>query len=139
VIILDTNVISEMFRPRPDPQAMAWLQRQADDTVFITSITHGELLFGIRTLPAGRRREILLAGLLRILEPRFASRVLPYDASAADAYAGIAADRRAAGRPISHFDAMIAAIARVRGAQLATRNVGDFEGCGITIVDPWHS
>lgn len=138
MIILDTNVISEVFKPQPDPGVVAWLQGQAEDNVFTTAITRGELLFGANILPPGRQRETLLAGLLRIFVVRFPGRVLPYDSDAADAHAVIAALRRGQGRPISQSDAMIAGIARACGATLATRNVRDFEGCGITLVDPWH-
>ncbi len=138
MIVLDTNVISELFKPSPAPIVMRWLQEQPGDAMFTTAITRGELLFGLNMLPEGQRRHALLAGLLRIFEVRFPARVLAYDSEAADAHAAIAAERRASGRPISQSDAMIAGIVRARKAQLATRNVRDFDGCDITLIDPWH-
>lgn len=137
MIVLDTNVISELFKPRPDPGVMGWLQRQAEDVVFTTAVTRGELLYGVAIMSEGRQRETLLVGLLRIFEVRFPGRELPYDSDAADAHAALAAMRRLQGRPISQADAMIAGIVRSRGATLATRNVRDFEGCGIALIDPW--
>jgi predicted nucleic acid-binding protein len=138
MIVLDTNVISEIFKPRPDPGVMAWLQRQEEAAVFTTAVTRGELLYGVAIRPAGREKESLLAGLLRIFEVRFPDRVLPYDSDAADAHAVFAAMRRMQGRPTSHPDAMIAGIVRSRGAILATRNVRDFEGCDVALIDPWN-
>lgn len=138
MIVLDTNVISELFKFSPAPQVMNWLHQQTDVAVFTTAITRGEMLFGLNILPNGQRKAALIAGLLGIFEVRFPSRVLAYDSEAADAHAALAAERRANGQPISQADAMIAGIVRSRSAQLATRNVRDFEGCGITVVDPWH-
>lgn len=138
MIVLDTNVISEPFKPLPDAKVMDWLGQQAEDDVFTTTITRGELLFGAHILPQSRRQDVLLAGLLRIFDVRFPDRVLSYDSNAADAYAEIAAQRRAQGRPGSQSDMMIAGIVRSHGATLATRNVRDFEGCGIALIDPWH-
>ncbi len=138
MIVLDTNIISELFRPTPDSGAIAWLQQQDDGELFTTAITRGELLFGAHILPQGHRRETLLAGLLRILQVRFPGRVLPYDEAAADAHAEIAAQRRALGQPSSQSDLMIAGIVRSHGATLATRNTRDFDDCGIALVDPWQ-
>ena len=139
MIILDTNVISEVFNPVPSPKVLDWLQQQADGEVFTTAITRGELLFGAHILPSGQRREALLAGLLRIFAARFPDSVLPYDETAADAFAQIAATRRAQGRLGNQSDMMIASIAHSRGAKLATRNVKDFVGCGIEVIDPWQA
>ena len=138
MIVLDTNVISEVFNPAPSPMVLAWLQQQSEDAVFTTAITRGEMLFGAHILPKGRRKDALLSGLLRIFEARFPNRVLPYDDAAADAHAEIAAQRRALGRPSSQTDLMIAGIVRATGATLATRNVRDFEDCVIQLFDPWH-
>lgn len=138
MIVLDTNVISELFSPAPSPAAMGWLQQQSQDIMFTTAITRGELFFGVHILPEGRRKHILHTGLLRIFEAHFPGRVLPYDEAAADAHAKIAAQRRAQGRPGSQSDLMIAGIVRSHGTTLATRNVRDFADCGITLVDPWH-
>ena len=139
MIILDTNVISEVFNPVPSPKVLDWLQQQADGEVFTTAITRGELLFGAHILPSGQRREALLAGLLRIFAARSPASVLPYDESAADAFAQITATRRAQGRPGNQSDMMIASIAHSSGAKLATRNVKDFVGCGIEVLDPWQA
>lgn len=137
MIVLDTNVISEVFKPKPAPGVLAWLQQQDDRLVFTTAVTRGELLYGLNIVASGGRRDTLLPGLQRIFALRFAGRVLACDEAAADAFASILARRRRVGRPIGLADAMIAGIARSRGARLATRNVRDFEGCDITLVDPW--
>lgn len=138
MIVLDTNIISEAFNPAPNVKVLDWMTRREDDDLYTTAITRGELLYGAHILPSGRRRDTLLAGLLRIFEVRFPDRVLPYDEAAADAHAEIAARRRAKGKPSSQPDLMIAGIVRSLGATLATRNTRDFEDCGIALVDPWH-
>lgn len=138
MIVLDTNVISELFRPLPDPKVMAWVGQLSGDELFTTAVTRGELLFGLYCMPDGRRRSDLLQKLTLLFEQKLADHVLPYDGAAADVHAKIAAAQRAQGRPMAMPDAMIAGIAHSRGAALATRNVRDFEGCGITLVDPWH-
>ncbi|KAB2900594.1 MAG: type II toxin-antitoxin system VapC family toxin [Dokdonella sp.] len=138
MIVLDTNVISEVFKPAPDPRLLAWAHRQDDAQVVTTAITRGELLYGLNIMAQGKRRDLLMAGLRHVFDVRFANRVLPFDDSAADVYALILAERRRMGRPIGVADAMIAGIARSRGARLATRNVRDFEGCGIALIDPWQ-
>ena len=116
---------------------MRWLAAQEPLAVFITTITLAELLSEIEILPAGKRRSRLAAAVDKIFEEAFAARILPFDEDAARSYPPIVAGREAAGRLISQFDAMIAAIARSRRAAVATRNTGDFERCGIRIVDPW--
>ncbi|MDE2156561.1 MAG: type II toxin-antitoxin system VapC family toxin [Xanthomonadaceae bacterium] len=138
MIVLDTNVISELFKPAPDPGVMAWVGGLSGNDMFTTAVTRGELLFGLHCMPDGRRRSDLLQRLTALFEHRLAGHVLPYDGDAADAHAELAAMRRAQGRPIAQSDAMIAGIARSRGATLATRNVRDFEGCGVALIDPWH-
>ena len=137
MIVLDTNVISETLRPAPDAPVMAWLGSQPRPTLFTTTVTRGELFYGLLLLPDGRRRASLLNATHDIFDQDLAGQVLSFDSAAADAYAGIAASRRAAGQPISQFDAMIAAITRSRGASLATRNIKDFVDCGIELIDPW--
>jgi hypothetical protein len=137
VILLDTNVLSEAIRPKPDPGVEAWLAGRPEADVFICATTEAELRYGLALLPDGRRRSALEAAVERMLGAVFAGRILPFDSSAAVAFAAIAADRRLAGRPISVPDAQIAAIARSRGAVLATRNVADFDRCGVEIVNPW--
>ncbi len=139
MIILDTNVLSEVLRPIPEGQVLAWLAGQWRAAVFTSTITRAEILYGIQTLPAGQRKEGLRQAARGILDQDFAGQVLGFDSDAANAFAIIAAERHAAGRPISQFDAMIAAITRSRGASLATRNVKDFAGCGISLINPWES
>ena len=138
MIVLDTNVISELFKPAPDPKVMAWVATLPGDSLFTTAVTRGELLFGLLCMPEGRRRRDLQRGLSRLFEQRLAGHVLPYDGEAADAHAAIAVASRAQGRASSQSGAMIAGIARSRGAELATRNVRDFEHCGISLIDPWR-
>jgi predicted nucleic acid-binding protein len=138
VIVLDTNVLSETLRPAPAPAVMAWLDAQPRQAMFTTAVTRGEVLYGVALLPEGRRRDELQAACTAIFDIDMAGRVLAFDTAAADAYAAIAAGRRDAGRPISQFDAMIAGIARAHGATVATRNITDFEGCGVLLVDPWE-
>jgi predicted nucleic acid-binding protein len=137
MIILDTNVLSEALRPAPSAKVLEWMRAEPSSALFTTAITEAELLYGIALLPGGRRRQSLEAIVDVIFTEDLAGRVLPFDSAAAHEFAGIAADRRRAGRPISEADARIAAIARSRGAALATRNVGDFVGCGLTLIDPW--
>jgi hypothetical protein len=138
VIVLDTNVLSELIRAQPDSKVAAWLSQQARSQLFTTAISRGEMVFGVLVLPIGERRQRLQQEVQAIFDIDMAGRVLPYDGDAADAHATFAAARRAQGRPVAMPDAMIAGIARSRGATLATRNLRDFEGCGITLVDPWH-
>lgn len=137
MVVLDTNVISELFRPAPDANVVAWVGALQGDDLYTTAITRGELMFGLCCMPNGRRRTDLLQKVTLLFERKLAGHVLPYDMAAADAHAAIAAVRRAQGRPVEQSDAMIAGIARSRGATLATRNVRDFEDCGIELVDPW--
>jgi len=137
MIVLDTNVLSEMLKPTPNPKVLAWLTAQPRPSLFTTTVTRGEILRGIRILPDGKRRQGLWQAALKIFDDEFTGRILSYDNPAADLYANIGASRRAAGKPISQFDAQIAAVTRSRGAALATRNVKDFEGCGIEVINPW--
>jgi predicted nucleic acid-binding protein len=137
MIVLDTNILSEVLRPVPEPSVLDWLATQPPASLFVTTVTRGEMLYGIRLLSDGKRRRGLWDAAKKIFDEDFADRVLSFDSDAADMYAEIAASRRTAGKPISQFDAMIAAMARSRGANLATRNVKDFEDCGIDIVNPW--
>jgi predicted nucleic acid-binding protein len=137
MIVLDTNVLSEILRPVPEPRVLAWLEEQGANSVFTTAITQGEILYGIRLLADGQRRRKLWHAATAIFDDDFAGRVLVFDSDAAGHYAEIGASRRAAGRPISQFDATIAAIVRSHGATLATRNEKDFDGCGVEIVNPW--
>lgn len=137
MIILDTNVLSELMRREPSEAVVGWIDRQPMSGLFTTTVTQAEILYGISLLPRGKRREAIHLAALKMFEEDFAQRVLAFGPDAARAYAEVAAARRRAGRPISAFDAQIAAIARVTGAVLATRNTSDFELCGVEVVDPW--
>ena len=137
ITILDTNVVSEPMLALPSAVVQTWWSQQQPGTLFITAVTVAEVLYGIELLPHGKRRAALLAGAELMFGKVLAGRVLPFDEDAARAFAAIAANRRGTGRPITDLDAQIAAIARSRGATLATRNTADFEGCGIRLVNPW--
>jgi len=138
VIILDTNVLSELMRPRPAPRVVTWVAKQPATELFTTSITVAEIFYGIELLTKGKRREGLLAAAEAMFAEDLAGRIFGFESDAARAFSKIAAHRRALGRSISHADAQIAAITQVRGAKLATRKVADFEDCGLDIVDPWN-
>jgi len=137
MILLDTNIISEAIRPAPDAGVALWLSQRPETDLFICAVTEAELRLAIQILPIGRRREALAKLIEDILSKDFGGRILPFDSRAATAYATISAARRLAGRPISMADAQIAAVARSRDAAIATRNVGDFEGCGVAVINPW--
>jgi predicted nucleic acid-binding protein len=137
MILLDTNVLSELMRPAPSSIVEEWLSAQPAAGTFISAITEAELRYGLALLPNGQRQKRLLAQAEAMLVEDFADRILPFDSAAAAAYATIAATRRLAGRPISQADAQIAAIAASRGATIATRNVADFTDCGVDVLDPW--
>lgn len=137
MILVDTNIISELIRPQPEPKVEAWLAGQRSADCFLSTVTEAELRYGIQLLPTGQRRDNLQLLLNGILEQDFGGRILPFESAAAAAYSVIAGNRRRLGRPISQMDAMIAAIANSNGATLATRNISDFGDCGIQIVNPW--
>lgn len=139
MIVLDTNVISEVTRVDPDPGVIAWLDRLPPGTAYLTVIAEAELLFGIEILPRGRRRDRLALATARAVDGLFSGRILPFDSRAAAWFAKLGASRRTQGRPIPFADAQIAAIVRAHGATLATRNTDDFAGCGIQLVNPWKS
>jgi hypothetical protein len=139
MIVLDTNIISELMKARPDPEVETWLATQPAAGLFITTITEAELRYGVALLPASKRRDRLAVTVETMLIEEFADHILPFDSSAAIAYALVATERRQSGHPISQFDAQIAAIARSHGAALATRNDKDFEGCGIDVINPWNA
>ena len=138
MIILDTNVLSELMKPKPSAEVTAWVRKQPATDLFTTSITEAEIFYGIELLPRGKRREGLLAAAESMFTEDLAGRILGFESAAACFFAKIAAHRYALGRPISHADAQIAAIARIRGAKVATRNIADFEDCAIEVIDPWN-
>ena len=137
MIILDTNVVSGLMRTVPDPQLIEWLDRQPDQSVWVTSITVFEARLGLALLPPGRRRRTLETAFVHLLEDDLEQRVLDFDLAAADSAAVLAAERRRAGRPVDVRDTLIAGIVLARRATLATRNVKHFADLKVPIVDPW--
>jgi hypothetical protein len=140
MIVLDTNVISELMRAEPHPAVLAWVAAQPRATLYATSITQAEILYGVAALPPGRRRDALAAAAEAMFTEDIADRVLPFSGAAAEHYAKIVVVRRQAGYPIEAFDALIAATALASGAAVATRDIAGFQGCGIqTLIDPWNA
>lgn len=137
MVVLDTNVVSELMRASPSHDVVEWLDGQQTRDLFVTSVTEAEIRAGVAVLPEGERRRGLVAAAERAFGNLFAGRVLSFDSLAARAYAQIFATRQAIGRPLSLADGQIAAIARSRGMAVVTRNVGDFEGAGVDLVNPW--
>src|SRR4051794_12036784 len=137
MIVLDTNIVSEVMRPRPEPRVMDWLQAQAIQELATTTITLAEIGLGLARLPESRRRFNLEAKFQTFVARGLGPRVFGFDAAAATVYGEIVAARERGGRPLNGFDGLIAAIARARDAAIATRNVGDFADCGVPVVNPW--
>lgn len=137
MIVLDTNVISELMRPQPHAAVLTWVSAQPRDLLYTTSINRAEILYGIAALPAGRRRDGFAALVEAMFAEDFAGRVLPFDARAAPLYAQLVTERRQAGTPIEGFDALIAAATLAAGGSIATRDASGFEGCGLTVINPW--
>jgi len=137
VILLDTNVVSELMRSSPDHAVEAWVADHPAEELFFSAIGEAELRYGVAVMPAGRRRDRLSSGIEAMLYEDFEGRVLPFDSDAARAYAEVASARRASGRPVPTADCQIAAIARSRGMSVATRNVRDFADMGVDLIDPW--
>lgn len=137
MILLDTNVISELMRAEPAQIVLDWFGQHDAADLFISAVTEAELRTGVGILPEGQRRDRLQVALDAMIDQDFLGRVVPFDSRAARTYAKIAAQRRSAGRPIAEADCQIAAIALALGTPVATRNVKDFEGCGIQLINPW--
>ncbi len=138
MIILDTNVVSEPMKANANPAVAAWLDRQAAETLYLTALSLAELLVGVETMPAGKRREGIGAALGELMSRLFGPRVLPFDENAARAYAPLVARARAGGCALSVADAEIAAIATVAGFTVATRDTAPFVAAGVPIIDPWR-
>jgi len=136
MILLDTNVVSEGMSREPHPRVRSWLDSQVADTLFLSSVTVAELLFGVGALPSGKRKDRLAAALNDVLE-LFGPRVLPFDAVAARCYADLAVKARAAGKGFPAPDGYIAAIAVAHGFAVATRDASAFKAAGLTVIDPW--
>lgn len=139
MLLIDTNVISELMRSDPAPAVLEWFGRQNAADLHLSAVGEAELRRGAALLPMGKRRDRLMAEIDAMILEDFASRVLPFDSAAAVAFAAIFVERRTVGRPISFPDCQIAATARAHGAAIVTRNVSDFEGCGIRVINPWTS
>jgi toxin FitB len=139
VIVLDTTILSELMQIKPADPVYTWVDAQPETTLCTTSVNKAEILYGIAILPEGGRRAALALVAAQVFEEDFAGRVLRFDDLAADHYADIVVSRRRQGRPIDSVDAMIAAITRAAGAQLATRDVNGFADCGLTIINPWNT
>lgn len=139
MIVLDTNVLSALMRREADPIVVAWLDRQPPESNWTTAVTVFEIRFGLEILASGRRRRSLEDAFAKVLDQDFDGRVLPFDPTAAEAAAAIAAAQRRAGRPVEIRDVQIAGIVAARKASLATRNIRHFEGSGIALIDPWSS
>ena len=137
MIVLDTNVVSELARPNPHPSVIAWINGVPRALLTTTTVTVGEIAVGIARLPEGRRKQKVAIAMGRMLGEELSGRAEPYDLDAAREYGRLVADRLRSGQPISVSDAQIAAICRACGATLATRNVADFEDTGIQLVNPW--
>ncbi|MBY8919053.1 type II toxin-antitoxin system VapC family toxin [Nitratireductor sp. L1-7-SE] len=136
MIVLDTNVVSEAMKPEPDPTVRDWLDEQAAETLYISSVTVAELLFGIGALPDGRRKQKLAATLDGML-PLFEGRILAFDTDAARHYADLAVAARKAGKGFPTPDGYIAAIATAHGFTVATRDASAFDAAGVPVIDPW--
>ena len=138
MIILDTNIVSEVMKPSPSSEVIAWMSGHTAEGLFTTTVTVAEVLYGIEILPRGKRHDQLLRQAEAVFAEDFAGQILSFDEASARSFAVISANRRSHGRPIGTFDAQIAAIARSQHAALATRDIGDFEGCGIELINPWR-
>ena len=137
MIVLDTNVVSEPLKAAPDPAVLDWLNAQEPQTLFLTTVNLAELLADVELLPAGRRKDALAQALTSQVVALFGGRILLLDVKAADAFAKTNASAQAQGNPIGFADCAIAAIARANGFALATRNLRDFKGAGVSLIDPW--
>lgn len=139
MIVLDTNVLSELMKPKPSARVTAWVREQPASELFTTAVTEAEIFFGIELLAKGKRRDALLEVAEVMFSQDFQGRIFAFESDAARDFSRIAALRGSLGKPITHADAQIAAIARVHGAKLATRNAQDFADCDLAeVIDPWN-
>ena len=137
MIVVDTNVLSDLWRVAPDPKVLAWMDAQVVETLFLSAITVAELRFGLAAMTQGKRRAIYQERLEREVLPAFAGRVLPFDLDASKAYGELMAQARAAGLAIGNADGYIAATAAARGLMVATRDTSPFKAAGLAVIDPW--
>jgi toxin FitB len=138
MIILDTNIVSELMRPAPERMVLQWFSSQAAEDLHVTAVTTAEILYGIELISSSRRRDVVRTAAEKMFGDVFADRILTFEDRAARAFSQIASSRRRQGKSMSGVDAQIAAIARVHGATLATRNTYVFEGCGVKLINPWE-
>ncbi len=138
MILVDTNVVSEPLRRKPEPRVTEWIDSQPLETLYLSAITVAELRFGVAFLPAGRRRSLLAETLEQRILPLFAGRILPFDLPATGAYAALMAQARRNGIAVSTSDGYIAAIAAASGMMVATRDRLPFEAAGLRVIDPWQ-
>lgn len=139
MILLDTNIVSEAMSSNPDVRVIEWMRNQPAANLFVSTVTIAEITYGIRILAAGKRRQMLERAFDRFIASGFAYRVLAFDEKAARGYGELMAERRKQGRPMSILDGQIAAIARSGSLAVATRNVADFGGCGLEILNPFEA
>jgi toxin FitB len=139
MFVLDTNVLSAIMGSHPVPEVAAWVAAQPEEFLFTAAVCQAEILAGIEVLPSGRRRTALEVAARAIFADDFDGRILPFDQTAAGMYAELFAARRQAGRPTATADLMIAAVARVSGASMVTRDTDGFEDCGLTLINPWKT
>jgi len=137
MILLDTNLVSEPWKPKPDPHVVAWIDSQAVETLYLSAVTVAELRFGIAAMPVGKRRKILHERMEGDLLPVFAGRILPFDLDASRTYALLMSKARIAGQAIDIADAYIAAIAAARGLSVASRDAAPFHAAGVPLINPW--
>ncbi len=138
MIILDTNIVFELMRPAPERMVLQWFSSQAAEDLHVTAVTTAEILYGIELISSSRRRDVVRVAAEKMFGDVFADRILTFEDRAARAFSQIVSSRRRQGKSMSGSDAQIAAIARVHGATLATRNNYVFEGCGVKLVNPWE-
>lgn len=139
MMVLDTNVASELMRPVPEPKVLAWIDRQNSEQLYLTSTIAAELLHGVARLPTGIRKRNMTQELVLFLEQDFVNRVLPFDLASAHNYSELLSMRQAIGKPIAALDAQIAAVCIQHGATLITRNQKHFLDLGLELIDPWQS
>ncbi len=139
MILIDTNVISELWKAEPNPKVLIWIDAQTVETLYLSAITVAELRFGLTTMPQGKRRTIYQERLEKEVLPAFAGRVLPFDLDISKAYADLMARARIAGKAIGKSDGYIAATATACGFMIATRDISPFEAAGLKIVNPWDA
>ncbi len=139
MIVLDTNVLSELMRAKPAPEVLVWIDAQPTSQLFISAITVAEILYGIARMADGKRKQSLLDTVTLMFDEDFAGRILSFDSDAAVHYAGLAADSEAKGKVVDMADGQIAAIAALHDARVATRNVRHFDYLGVPVINPWKA